>query len=81
MCDMVLCGGVTCDTQGELCENMGISADRLVVLHGLVPCLESCLCVVDIEATAAENGYTAKLYYDQVADWVLTPNVELTGPL
>lgn len=78
MCDVVLCGGVTCETQEELCERMGIAADGLVMLYGL-PSQKTCLCTVDIEATAVKNGHTARLYYDQVADWVLTPNAELTG--
>ena len=41
--------------------------------------LYACLCPIDIEATAAKHGYTANIYCDQVADWILTSNVELTG--
>ena len=74
MCYVVLCCGVTCETQGDLCERMGIGPHDLVVLHGLEPSLETCLCTVDIEATAAKNGFSARRYYDQVADWILTAN-------
>lgn len=75
----MLCGGVTCETQGELCERMGIEPNGLVVLHGLQPSLETCLCTVDIVATAERNGFTATRYYDQVADWMVTPNAKITG--
>lgn len=76
MCDVVLCGGVTCETQGDLCERMGIEPDGLVMLHGLGWSKQTCLCTVDIEATAKKNGFTARRYYDQVADWIVTPNVK-----
>ena len=79
MCDVVLCGGVTCETQGELCDRMEIAPSGLVVLHGLEPSLETCLCTVDIEATATKNGFSARRYYEQVADWILTPNAIAQG--
>lgn len=79
MCDVVLCGGVTCETQGELCDQMGIEPEGLVLLHGLGWSKQTCLCTVDIKATAKKNGFTAQRYYEQVADWIVTPNAEVTG--
>jgi len=60
MCDVVLCGGVTCETQGELCDQMGIEPEGLVLLHGLGWSKQTCLCTVDIKATAKKTDSRPK---------------------
>jgi hypothetical protein len=74
MCDIVLIDGTLCSIQMELMDKLG-SAD-------LVPARQfgytdegirqsSCLCPVDIEATAKKHGYEAIKMFNSTYDWHL----------
>ena len=66
MCNTVLINGVVCETIGELGEHL----DHLKLVNPWWN-RDSCLCNVDIEASAKQCGYSANVYYDQVADYKL----------